>query len=225
MGPLDAFWDAAEADEAAWPRFVAAFAGTPLHLVLEGEAEAGAPLRPRIFPLETGPVALAFDSDDRFAGAIHEPTASVILTGAEIAARLSADGAGIGLALNPGAGGAETVLEPATLAWIAEAAVSEAAERVAGIAPPEAPDPALLEALGSRIEIHAERLAGAWLTASDDGLLLVLEAAPGADAGPAAADLARIGQAATESPFAATIAGGTLADAARRQGIGLLAGG
>ncbi len=227
VAPLDAAWEAVAAEEGrdgegdAWFRFWRVLAGTTLHLVVE---EGGTdPVRPRVYDLGIGPTITAFDSEDRLAGAIAEPTEHVALAGRDIAAALA--GQGVHLALNPGAGGAETVIDPGTLAWLAEtfgAEVTPGEAATLALAPPREPEPALLEGLGAAVGALRERVSGAWLAAEGEGYVLVVE---GADS-EAAQELVRLGQMLTARPLAATTAapGSPLAVAAARIGIGLRSG-
>lgn len=221
-GPLDgAFAAMAGGGEAARLRFHQAFAATPLWLVLD-EAAAGS-LRPRLFQLEDGPAALAFDSEDRLARAFDAAVDHATLPGRALAAELGPKG--IHLALNPGAGGAETVLDAEVLNWVASVFAAPVAESEARapLTPPRDPDPALLEGLGQRVQDLAAGIAEAWLAASGEELLLVVHA-PGPDAALIVEDLARTGQ--FLSPFLFSVApaapGSALLAKARGCGIGLL---
>lgn len=219
-GPLDAPFAEAET-EAGRLRFHQAFAAAPLWLVLEDAP--GDALRPRLFPLEAGPTALAFDTEDRLASAFDAPVHHVRMPGRALAAELGPRG--VHLALNPGAGGAETVLDAAVLAWIAEvfAAPAEAAE-AAALAAPAAPEPALLDGLAARLAALAPAVAEAWLAEAAGGPVLVIRTGEGASAA-LVEDLARAGQVLTPRPFAVApaAAGSALLASARRLGIGLLA--
>ena len=72
MTPLDRAYEAMAADEDQRLQFYERLADGELFLLLESEAE-GADLKPRVFPLEDGPVVLVFDLEERladFAGGI-----------------------------------------------------------------------------------------------------------------------------------------------------------
>ena len=118
MSRLDAVihaFNEAPMDEGRSRALYATLAGTELCLLLEVEAQ-GATITPRTFPLDTGPVVLAFDSESRlsdFAGAAP----FVAMAGRDLAQLFA--GQGIGLGLNLGSG-AETVVPAAALDWLAE---------------------------------------------------------------------------------------------------------
>ena len=134
---------AAPDDEARSRALYATFAGTELCLLLAAEAE-GDSISPKVFPLETGPVVLAFDSEERLTGcAGAAPYAA--LSGRALADLLVPQG--LGLALNLGTQG-EYVLAPDVLGWIAEqkvAAEPNAAQPVALGAPRGFPEALLAE--------------------------------------------------------------------------------
>lgn len=116
MTPLDAAYAAIAADEDERLQFYERLADGELFLMLEAEAE-GADIRPRVFPLEDGPVVLVFDLEERlaeFAGGI-QPYAA--LPGRVIAQQLA--GQGIGLGINLGVAPSAMVLPPEAVDWLA----------------------------------------------------------------------------------------------------------
>lgn len=113
-----AFNDAPD-DETRARALFATLAATELCLLLAEEAR-NETIQPKLFPLETGPVALAFDSEDRlseFAG----PAPFAALSGRALAGLLA--GREIGLGLNLGTD-VETMLPPLALDWLAEQRVA-----------------------------------------------------------------------------------------------------
>lgn len=226
-GALDPLLAGAAGSRTAQLRFLHALAAAPLILLLEEEAGAGT-LRPLIYPLESGPTAVAFDGEDRLAAAIARPTSHATLPGRAIAQAIAPHGAS--LALNPGAEGFETVLDPETLAWISGVSAAEVtgADAAYRPGPPRDPGAELLEGLAQRVADHGAALGEAWLTGDASGggdeLVLVIRPA-GTDDPLLIADLARAGQMLTARPFAVAPAeaGSALLARARRCGIGLLA--
>ena len=227
---LDRLWRAvaeAPGDERAWLAFYDGLAAARLFLALD--AAEGDRVRPTILDLEAGPAALAFDSEERFAAAIGRPTDHAALTGAELAGLLS--GQGVALALNPGAGPSETLIEAGTLRWIAETfAAADAAETDgARLGPVRALDQALLDALGRRVADFGAAVAEAWLvtlatrSGAELGLVVRLGATGEALAAEIATALTRAGQIISDRPFAVAPAaeGSALLAAARRHGIGI----
>lgn len=106
-------------DETARLRFYERLADGELFLLLEREAEAEV-LDPRVFALESGPVVLVFDREERlaeFSGGVPAPYAA--LPGRVIAGLLQ--GQGIGLGVNLGVAPSEMLLPPEALDWLAEA--------------------------------------------------------------------------------------------------------
>ena len=116
MTPLDLAWQAMAADEDQRLRFYERLADGEMFLLLEEEAQ-GADIKPRVFPLEDGPVVLCFDLEERlaeFAGGI-QPYAA--LPGRVIAQQLA--GQGIGLGVNLGVAPSGMVLPPEAVDWLA----------------------------------------------------------------------------------------------------------
>lgn len=178
---------AAPEDDAARLRYYALLADGELFLLLEEEAEEGR-VTPRLFPLEDGPVVLAFDTEDRLAAFTGAPVPYAALPGRVVAQQLAGQGIGIGVNL----GGADSAfLVPAdAVDWLAEtlahAPVAAEARPVAFHAPGGLPE-ALLRALDAKLA-RAGGLAAAAVLAGveyDDGrrghMLAFLDAVPAAE--------------------------------------------
>jgi hypothetical protein len=167
--PLDRAHAAAHAPgapEAAMARFWALMVETALHVPVTPAPE-DAPLAPLVFPLETGPVALAFDDDARMAAFFEAPTDYVTLTGRSLVAALAE--AGLGLGLNLGDAPSATLLDGDTVRWIAAEMGGEVeALDLTGaltVAPPVAAPRALAVALAERVAAMPGLIAEAWLVA------------------------------------------------------------
>lgn len=231
---LDRLWQAVAASdaEADWLRFYEGFATARLIVPL-ATPRPGEETRLQTLALESGEVALAFDTEARFNAFITGPTDFLALTGARLARSLGPRA--ISLALNPTVSPAETVLDPTALDWIADHVAAEVAATEAApadIRPPVDPGPVLLEALGLRLAEMGENVAEAWLLSivtgkGRDAFLCVLRPAPRAEplADEIAAEITRLGQIRARRPFAvAVVREGKLLSAARRFGIGLASG-
>ncbi|OYU18842.1 MAG: hypothetical protein CFE34_08475 [Rhodobacteraceae bacterium PARR1] len=117
MTPLDAAYLAMAEDEDRRLGFYERLADGEVFLMLEEEAQ-GDTLKPRLFPLEDGPIVLIFDLEERmsaFAGGIAPYAA---LPGRVVARMLA--GQGIGLGINLGGAPSELVLPPEAVDWLAE---------------------------------------------------------------------------------------------------------
>ena len=230
---LDRLWRAVAVSgmEADWLRFYEGFAAQSL--VIPVEDAAATTTKPITLALETGEVALGFDTEARFAAFITTPTEFVTLTGADLACALTP--LGVGVALNPGVAAGETVLDPPALAWIAQHTAAEVAtdEMPGGtrVQPPVSPESLLLEALATRLAEMTGHIAEAWLlgTAAPDGsdayLCVVRPAGEATSLGPEiAAEITRISQIRALQPFSVAVVEEEtrLLGAARRFGIGLV---
>lgn len=187
MTPLDQAYAAMAADEDQRLRFYERLADGEMFLLLEEEA-VGADIRPRVFPLEDGPVVLCFDLEERlaeFAGGI-QPYAA--LPGRVIAQQLA--GQGIGLGINLGVAPSGMVLPPEAVDWLAgmlEAAPEEV-EAVPEVfhAPKGVPE-VLLAALDAKLARAGGLASGALLAGVTyrggrrGHMLSFLDAAPGAE--------------------------------------------
>lgn len=197
---LDAAFLRAEAsgDDADLRRFYGMLAETTLCAPVE--PESGDTLKPVVFPLESGPTALAFDTESRLAAFFGAATEYVEIPGRDLIASLASQGLALGL--NMGVAPASTLLPNAALTWIAEegGATVEEAEPSANVevfSPTGAPA-ALLAALAERVAAHPGLIEEAWLARlrDDAGARLVVVLVAGVAARRAetamAAELARI---------------------------------
>jgi hypothetical protein len=187
--PLDVAFRAAEADGApadARARFYALLMETSLCAPVEPAPEDAAP-KPMVFALAEGPVALGFDDDARMAGFFGAPVEYVALPGRALVAALAE--AGLGLGLNLGEAPSATLLDAATVRWLAaEMAAAPQAETMAGpltVAPPAGAEAPLLAALAERLAAFPAMVAEAWLVRLAAGvgparLTLLLLPSPGA---------------------------------------------
>lgn len=117
---LDAAHAALTADpenEALRLRFYERLADGEMFLLLEREAQ-GETVEPRVFPLESGPVVLVFDREERLAEFSGGVAPYAALPGRVIAGMLK--GQGIGLGVNLGVAPSEMLLPPEALDWLAQ---------------------------------------------------------------------------------------------------------
>lgn len=105
-------------NEAALLRFYDRLADGELYLLLEREA-AGETLDPKVFDLESGPVVLVFDREERLADFTGGIAPWAALPGRVIAGLLR--GQGIGLGVNLGVAPSEMLLPPEAMDWLSEA--------------------------------------------------------------------------------------------------------
>ena len=185
MTPLDraheAMANAADDDPAPRLRFYERLAAGELFLLLDA---GGAP---RVFDLETGPVALVFDSESRLAGFTGGQVEMARMPGRAVVEALADQGTGLGVNLGAPSG----ILLPAEIvdwlaALLAERPATTKARPVSLTSPKGVPEP-LLAALDARLAA-AEGIAEAAFLASAEyeggrrgTLLTVLGAAPGAE--------------------------------------------
>lgn len=146
MTPLDAAHAAMEADPDDGTlrlAFYARLADGELFVLLEEEG-AGEVLSPRVFPLDDGPVVLAFDAEDRLAEFAGGPAPYAALPGRVVVAQLA--GQGVGLGVNLGVASSSTLLGPEALDWLADT-IAEGPEETEGrpvaFHPPRLPEAAL----------------------------------------------------------------------------------
>ena len=159
--PLDRAMRAAGGD-ATDGRAVDALLNAELLLWLEAPAEGGR-LRPRVLPLEAGPTALAFDTEDRLAAFAGEADYAA-LPGRALATLLA--GEGLHLAVNPGVEASELFHDRAALAWMAQASSLRAeglAARIETVGPPAEATESLIAALDAKLAALAPALSEAWL--------------------------------------------------------------
>ncbi len=189
--PLDrahAAMEAAPADEAARLAFYDCLAGAELFLLLQAEAE-GDRITPEVFGLESGPVVLAFDREDRLAAFLGRPAPYAALSGRRLAAMLA--GQGLGLGLNLDVAPSAMLLPAEALDWLAATLGqgTDAVEaRIERLSPPQGLPEAVLTALDRKLAA-AEGLARAAYLADVDytggaagHLLAFIDAVPGAEA-------------------------------------------
>ena len=176
-------------DDAARLAFYGALADSELFLMLEAEAEAEAgpgQLRPRLFDLAEGRVALVFDSEAGLADFAAQPVGYAALPGRVLVAMMA--GEKLAMLVNPGSEDA-AFLPPEALRWLADTlaapAPSQASARAAGFGPP-ALDAAALARLRPALErrlsgvpgLKAAVLATARWEAGEEGLVLALSGVP-----------------------------------------------
>lgn len=138
----------------------------------DGEPPA-APERaqPKLIPTESGEALALFDSEDRLASFLDEPSAFIALPGRDFFVLAAQHG--LAVAFNPEVAESAMTFAPATVAAIAELANAneEESEIVGGAAmqaraPAAAPE-ALLTALGARIAAAQDLLVEGWLFDAD----------------------------------------------------------
>lgn len=192
--PLDRAHDAAMrpgAPDDAMARFYALLLETTI-LTPVRPAPEDAPIAPLVFDLEDGPVALGFDDEARMTGFLEGPTEYVALAGRSLIAALAE--ARLGLGLNLGDAPSATLLDAATVRWIAaemggEVEATDLTGTVA-LGAPHAPPRALLVALAERVAQMPGLVAEAWLVTLGSGdaraglCLLILPGALAARAVP-----------------------------------------
>lgn len=191
MTPLDAAHAAMErdgADEADRLRFFDCLADGEFFLLLEEEPQ-GTDLKPRIFPLEDGPVVLIFDLEERmaeFSGGIAPYAA---LPGRVIAQVLA--GQGVGLGVNLGVAPSQMMLPPEALDWLSgmlEAEPEEMEAQAQAFTAPGALPDRLIEVLQAKLARAGGLAATALLagvtyaTGAKGHLLAFIDAAPEAEA-------------------------------------------
>jgi hypothetical protein len=234
--PLDRAHAAAAqpgAGDAAMARFYALLVETPLMVPVHPVAE-DAPVSPQVFEVSTGPVALAFDADERMTAFIGGAVEYVSLTGRALVAALAERGLGLGL--NLGEAPSAMLLEADTVRWIAAEMGGEVAAMDLGGAmtlnPPAGAPRALMAALAERVAQMPGLVQEAWLVslAPEGGASrLVLLILPGSAARRAVPGVVTaLGRAAAvHGAEAGEVAVGVLDDAhpllapARRTGLAL----
>ncbi|RJE88073.1 SseB family protein [Paracoccus onubensis] len=146
------FHDAASPQRA---RMLSRLADTELSVALAREP-AGDRLELQIFPLESGPVALACDGEDRLAGFFGKPVSFAAMPGRVLAGLLQQEKAG--LLVNPGFP-SEMLLDAAMLHWLTDAlaATPETDEARLRLT---AADPATVEALAEPLAMRFADMSG-----------------------------------------------------------------
>ncbi len=162
--PLDrahAAMQAAPEDDATRLAFYGRLAEAELYLLLEDPAPLADALIPRVFPLEDGPVVLAFDREARLAAFTGAPADYAALSGRRIAAYLA--GQGLTLGLNLGVAPSSILIPPGAIAWLSQtltAAPVPANDRPMEVSRPADLPGRLLSALDAKLATAAG-LAGA----------------------------------------------------------------
>ncbi|MCQ0970095.1 SseB family protein [Paracoccus sp. TK19116] len=171
-----------DADAPLRARVLSRLADSELTVALDGEADDDRAAF-RMFDLPGGPVALAFDRDERLAAIFGHPSAYVAMPGRVLARLLAQEAAG--LLVNPGHP-SEMLLDAATLAWLGRA-LEDAPEEAEARTRFSPPDPAvvaiLAEPLAERLSDLRGTVTGAALVAAKGAdtaghLLIIAGAAP-----------------------------------------------
>lgn len=127
------------ADESRWRRVHALVAEADLVLLLQSDLQ-GDTLDPQILELEEGPVALAFEGEDRLAEVAGAGASYAALPGRALIAGLA--GTGTGLGINLGAEAPATVLPANVIDWLHDrlsTAPEETAARPLSLSAPDLP--------------------------------------------------------------------------------------
>jgi hypothetical protein len=130
LTPLDHAHLACDADPddiRARMRFYARLTEGELFVLLESEGQ-GDQITPRLFPLDDGPIVLAFDLESRLSDFTGMPAPYAALSGRVLVQMLAQDGT-LGLGLNLGDAPSARVLPPEVLAWLADT-LSEAPQEL-----------------------------------------------------------------------------------------------
>lgn len=109
--------DANPENEALRLRFFERLADGEMFLLLEAEPE-GDTISPKVFDLETGPMVLIFDREERLAAFSGGIAPYAAMPGRVVAGMLA--GQGIGLGVNLGVEASQMLLPPEALDWLAE---------------------------------------------------------------------------------------------------------
>ncbi len=223
-------------EDGAMAAFYDALAATMLFMPIEGDPEAE-DAAPMALDLEGGPTLLVFDTEQRLAEFVDQPTGYAAAPGRTVIEMAARAGAQIGVNLGPSP--SATLLPVDVVAWIAEALTTPVEIRDLSkvlLSPPEAPDAALLEALAERLAEFSDVVVEGWLVSAETGdsaagLALILLPVPGVSnaegqlAEALSEGLARAVQYATpgeQPPDLALVEDGSQPlDIARRVGIGL----
>ncbi len=142
---------AAPDDEMPRLKFYERLTDAELFVLLEDEPKGGQ-IRPRVFPLEDGPVVLAFDREERLAAFAEGAADHAEMTGRALVPMLA--GADLGLGLNLGVAPSEILLPAEALRWLAgllaerPALLEDVPERLAA---PGSASEALLRSLDAKM--------------------------------------------------------------------------
>lgn len=189
--PLDTVHRTMEAepeDTAARMRFYDRLASAELLLLLASEAD-GNDVSPEVFEIDGTSFVLAFDTEERLVSFTGRISPYAALSGRALAEMLA--GQGLGLALNPDVAPSSVLLEPASVAWLAETLGERPRQveaRPSRISPPAGLPDNLLTALDAKLASANGYARHAWLAAVayEDGreghLLAFVDAPPRAEA-------------------------------------------
>ena len=163
-------------DDEARLRYYRVLAESELFVLLEAEAERGS-MSPLTFPLESGPVVLAFSSEERLVAFTGMASPYAALPGRVIAAQLA--GQGLGLGVNLGSG-ADWLMADYAVDWLAGllgSVPSETRGLPVSMEGPGEVDPRVAEALAVALSGAGGLAAGAVLARAEwadgsEGLLL-----------------------------------------------------
>lgn len=139
--------EAAPDDPLARLRFYERVVDAELYVLQDSEGA----FAPRVFPLETGPVVLAFDRETRLAEFADGPVAYAELTGRTLVPHLASEGLGLGL--NLGVAPSSFLMPGDAVRWLAETLAARPriiAGQPASFAPPKDVPEALLAALDAK---------------------------------------------------------------------------
>ncbi len=190
MTPLDAVVAAMNAepeDEAARLRCYERLVDVELFLVLESEPGSD-DISPLVLETGSGSFVLGFDTEERMADFTDNPTPYAALSGRRVLSALA--GQGLGFGVNVAVEGAELLLPPGVIDWLAERLrhrPDPTAEKVRGVESPTGLDTRLLSALDAKLAGLAGMAAHAYLAGAryDDGpaslLLTFINPVPGAE--------------------------------------------
>lgn len=141
--------------------FFGMLAATELHMMLSADET------PQVFDTQDGPLAVAFDTEERLVAFTGRTTDRATLPGRRLAQMLASKG--IGLGLNLDVAPSSILLPPDALAWLARTAEqvpTVAAKTPVEVAPPGNIPEALLTALDTRLASTAELAARAYLVSA-----------------------------------------------------------
>ncbi|SFB01837.1 hypothetical protein SAMN05421688_2418 [Poseidonocella pacifica] len=174
-------------DDAVRLRFYERLADSELFLLLT-EEPVGETLDPEVFPLETGPMVLAFDREDRLAQFAGRVAPYAALSGRVIVSMLT--GQGVSLGVNLDVAPSATLLDPEAVGWLAGTlahAPLEAELRAEALSAPGDVPQALLDGLDAKLATAAGLAQAACLASvsygdgSNGHLLGFIGAQPGAE--------------------------------------------
>ncbi len=168
---LDAVFVSAMAakEDAAMAAFYDALAATMLYMPIEGDPEKDE-ASPMALELEGGPTVLVFDTEERLAEFVDNPTGYAAAPGRTVIEMAARAGAQIGVNLGPSP--SATLLPVDVVSWIAEALTTPVEIRDLSsvlLSAPKSPEAALLEALAGRLAEFSDVVAEAWLVSAEAG--------------------------------------------------------